>query len=61
MYMILALILIFDFKENSPFQEGIMSETYQKLDKTFFQEPKELGDLIMKETLFTNICQNRWI
>ena len=38
----------FDFKENSPFQEGIMSETYQRPDKSFFQEPKELGDLINK-------------
>ena len=38
----------FDFKVNSPFQEGIMSEMYQRLDKTFFQEPKELGDLINK-------------
>ena len=35
----------FDFKENSPFQEGIMSETFQRLDKSFFQNPKELGDL----------------
>ena len=38
----------FDFKENSPFQEGIMSETFQRLDKSFFQDPKELGDLINK-------------
>ena len=38
----------FDFKENSPFQEGIMSETFQRLDKPFFQNPKELGDLINK-------------
>ena len=38
----------FDFKENSTFQEGIMSQTYQRPDKTFFQEPKELGDLINK-------------
>ena len=36
----------FDFKENSPFQEGIMSETFQRPDKSFFQNPKELGDLI---------------
>ena len=35
-----------DFEENSPFQEGIISETYQRLDKSFFQEPKELNDLI---------------
>ena len=38
----------FDFKENSPFQEGIMSKTVQKLDKSFFQNPKELGNLIKK-------------
>ena len=41
----------FDFEENSPLQEGIMSETFQRLDKSFFQNPKELGDLINKETL----------
>ena len=38
----------FIFKENSPFQEGIMSETFQRLDKSFFQDYKELGDLIDK-------------
>ena len=26
----------FDFEENSPFQEGIMSETFQRPDKSFF-------------------------
>ena len=30
----------FDFKENSLIQEGIMSETFQRLDKTFFQNPQ---------------------
>ena len=35
-----------DFKENSPFQEGMVSETFQRPDKTFFQDPKELNDLI---------------
>ena len=39
----------FDFKENSPFQEGIISETFQRPVKSFFQNPKELGDLIDKE------------
>ena len=38
----------FDFEENSTFQEGIMSETFQRQDKSFFQDPKELGDLINK-------------
>ena len=40
-----------DFKENSPFQEGVMNETFQRPGKSFFQEPKELGDLINKGNL----------
>ena len=40
-----------DFEENSPFQEGIMSETFQRPDKSFFQNPKGLGDIINKENL----------
>ena len=35
-----------DFKEISPFQEGVISEMFQTLDKTFFQDPKEFNDLI---------------
>ena len=35
-----------DFKENSLFQEGVISEMFQRLDKTFFQDPKELNNLI---------------
>ena len=36
-----------DFKENSPFQEGIISEAYQRPDKSFFQETQGLkNDLI---------------
>ena len=31
-----------NFEENSPFQ-GVISKTFQKPDKSFFQEPKELG------------------
>ena len=41
----------FDFEENSPFQEGVMSKIFQRLDKSFFQEPKELGDLLNKGNL----------
>ena len=40
-----------DFEEKSPFQEGIISETIQRLDKSFFQNPKELEDLIDKGNL----------
>ena len=43
--------LTFDFEENSPFQEGVMSNTFQRLNKSFFQKPKELGNLINKENL----------
>ena len=52
----------FDFEENSPFQEGIMSEMFQRLDKSFFQNPKELGDLMNKVNLLHNYLpkQNRY-
>ena len=40
-----------DFEENSPFQEGIISETIQRPDKSFFQNPTELEDLIDKGNL----------
>ena len=35
-----------DIEENPPFQEGVISETIQRLDKTFFQNPKRLEDII---------------
>ena len=39
-------IINIEFEENSPFQEGIISENYQRPDKSFYQEPKELEKLI---------------
>ena len=44
-----------DFEENSPFQEGIMSGSFQRLDKSFFQNQKELGEVINKRKLNTQI------
>ena len=35
-----------DIEENSPFQEGVISETIQRPEKTFFQKPKSLDDII---------------
>ena len=35
-----------DIEENSPFQEGIISEIYKRLDTSCVQEPQELKDLI---------------
>ena len=35
-----------DFEENSPHQEGIISETYESPDKSYIKEPHELTDLV---------------
>ena len=35
-----------DIEENSPFQEGIISGTYERPDNSYVQEPYELKDLI---------------
>ena len=43
--------LNFDFEENFPFQGDVMSKSFQRLDKSFFQKPKELVNLINKGNL----------
>ena len=40
-----------DIKENSPFQEGIILELIQRLDKSFFQNPRKLEDIINPDNL----------
>ena len=35
-----------EFDENFAFQQGVISKTYQRLDKSFFKEPQELGRLV---------------
>ena len=35
-----------DIEGNSPFQEGIISEIYERPDTSYIQEPQELKDLI---------------
>ena len=35
-----------DFKESSPYQEGIILEMYERPDKSYIQEPMELKDLV---------------
>ena len=35
-----------DFEENIPFQEGVILDTYQRLDKSYFQELHEFESLI---------------
>ena len=41
-----------DIEENSPFQEGVISETYKRPDTSYIQEPYELTDLIDTTKLF---------
>ena len=33
-----------NFEENSPYQEGISSEMYERLDRSYFKETSELKD-----------------
>ena len=49
----------FDFEENSPFQEGIMSETFQRPDRSFFQEPQDLGNLVNKGNFVHKCLPNK--
>ena len=49
-----------DIEENSPFQEGIISETIPRPDKTFFQNPKRLEDIIDTGNLIHNSYPERW-
>ena len=35
-----------DFEENSPHQEGIITETYKNLDKSYLEQLQELTDLV---------------
>ena len=45
-----------DFEENSPFQEGVILEAYQRPNKLFFQEPQELNNLVNTG----NLIQTFW-
>ena len=44
-----------NFEENSPFQEGVILESYQRLDKSYFQEPQKLESLINTSRTHRNI------
>ena len=40
-----------DFEEYSPHKEGIISELYQRPNKTYFQELKDLESLVNTSNL----------
>ena len=44
-----------DFEDNSPFQEVVISQAFQRLDKSFFQDPKELNDLMNMGNLILKV------
>ena len=52
-----------EIEENSPFQESIISKVYERPDKSYFQEPIELKDLIdtnnIVQQFFTKTDQYR--
>ena len=51
-----------DFEENSPYQEGVISETYQRSDKLYFQKPSELLGIVSTGKLVQKFFfQNRLI
>ena len=48
-----------DFEENSPYQEGVISEIYQRPDRSYFQEAPELDSLINTGRLVQTFYQSR--
>ena len=48
-----------DFEENSLFKEGVISEAYQRPDKSFFQDPQELHSLVNTGNLVQNSYQKQ--
>ena len=50
-----------DFEENSPYQKGVISETYQRPDKSYFQEQPELHGLVSTGNLVQKFLPNRLI
>ena len=48
-----------DFGENIPYQKGIISEMYQWPDKSYFQEPPELQDLVGSGKLAQKVLQKQ--
>ena len=50
-----------DFEENSLFPERVISETYQRPDKSFFQEPQELESPVNRGNWVQFVYQDRLI
>ena len=48
-----------DFEQNFPYQEGVISETYQRPDKSYFHEPPELQGLVSTGKLVQRFLQKQ--
>ena len=48
-----------NFEKNSPHEEGIFSEMYERPDKSYIQEPTELKDLIDTTKLIQSFYPNK--
>ena len=54
-----SLSIGLEFEENSPYQEGTILETYQKPEKLYFQEPRELENLVNMDRLVQKFLQKQ--
>ena len=50
-----------DFEENPPYQEGIISEIYQRPDRSQLVEPPELEDLVNTNNIVQKSCLSKQI
>ena len=48
-----------DFEEKFPYRECVISETYQRPDRSYFQEPPELDSLINVGRLVQKVLQKQ--
>ena len=48
-----------DFEEDSPHQEGIITETYQRPDNSYVKEQPELADLLDRNKLVQKVLLNQ--
>ena len=50
-----------DFEENSPHQEGIITEMYISPDQSYIEQPQKLTNLVNTSKLVQNTFQDRQI
>ena len=48
-----------DFEETSPYQEGIISDIYQRPDRSQLVEPPELADLVDTNNIVQKYIPNQ--